>query len=98
MASLISEIISRRHHSHVGCESELVGKTRFVLCPIFGRVGAVCLQPLYDLARTVTLSASTEVMQCLVFLREAVRLVKPVNFPLLRVLRTWRMRNIVCSI
>ena len=72
---------------HTSDASELVGKTRFVLCPVFGRVGVACLQPLDDLAQTVILSASPEVLQCLVFLREAVRLVKPVTFPLLRAVK-----------
>ena len=51
-------------------------------CPVFSRVGVACLQPLYDVQRAVSLENDPALLQCLVFLREAVRLVQPTVFPL----------------
>ena len=67
---------------HPSDASGLVGRTRWVLCPIFGRVGVACLQPLYDLRAAVRLDQDHALARCLIFLREAVRLVRPVVFPL----------------
>ena len=49
---------------------------------MFGRVGLACLQPLYAVDRTVSLEMDDELLRCVYFVKEAVRLVRPAAFPL----------------
>ena len=62
--------------------SSLVGKSRYVLCPVFGRVGLACLQPLYQMSHPTTLDRDSELLRCVLFVREAVLRVRPAVFPL----------------
>ena len=70
--------------------SSLFGKSRYVFCPIFGRLGIACLQPLQDVQRTCSFAAGSELDRCLTFLSSAVQVVRPTFFPFCPAVRQLR--------
>ena len=63
---------------------KLYGTARWVVCPIFGRVGLSLLTPLRNLRRPTPLVAGEQLFESLKSLYLALPLIPPVEFPLYR--------------
>lgn len=61
---------------------KLFGKSRFVLCPVFGRLGLAALQGLQVRTKSTKVTVQTEVYRAVCFLDRAVSLLRPTIFPL----------------
>ena len=61
---------------------KLFGKSRFVLCPVFGRLGLAALQGLQIRARSTQVTVQSDVHRAVCFLDRAVSLLRPTIFPL----------------
>jgi hypothetical protein len=64
--------------------SRLYGKSRFALCPVFGRVGLGVLHPLSKVREREVATAGSVIGAALVALREVVTVMQPVHFSLFR--------------
>ena len=88
--------------SKAGAQS-FYGKARFVMCPIFGRVGVAALQPIIQVAKRPQkrlfsgkfsegmVAFSTELVECLNFVETVSRHLPKVEFPLMPVTGTPRI-------
>lgn len=62
---------------------KLFGSARWVVCPIFGRVGLALLTPL-NVRNTSSLVAGTDLFDCLSALHDALPLMEPIEYSLFR--------------
>lgn len=65
---------------------KVFGKSRWVLCPVFGRVGIALLQPLQFKAKRAEVVPGSDLELCLVALLDLLRVIRPVSVPLFPIL------------
>ena len=72
-----------KQHTHAQA-AKLFGKSRFVLCPVFGRLGLAALRGLQVSEKAVQVWPGSQVHSAAMFLHRAVDRLRPAAFPMYR--------------